>query len=157
MHPERLHQQEKLRHLFEQAEQLQQIDGVDDEIRAQFVWYLCVRTSGYVETSIRTILNEYVSSQTSNTSIISFIDEQVRHSRRMRFNEIATLVGRFSSEWEKRLRNSTPEEPKRSLGNIVTNRNNIAHGYDVNLSLRDLGKWFEDAQEVVELVYSECS
>lgn len=157
MHPEILHQQEKLRHLFEQDEQLQQIDGVDDEIRAQFVWYLCVRTSGYVETSIRTILNEYVSSQTSNTSIISFIDEQVRHSRRMRFNEIATLVGRFSSEWEKRLRNSTPEEPKRSLGNIVTNRNNIAHGYDVNLSLRDLGKWFEDAQEVVELVYSECS
>lgn len=157
MHPEILHQQEKLRHLFEQAEQLQQIDGVDDEIRAQFVWYLCVRTSGYVETSIRTILNEYVSSQTSNTSIISFIDEQVRHSRRMRFNEIATLVGRFSSEWEKRLRNSTPEEPKRSLGNIVTNRNNIAHGYDVTLSLRDLGKWFEDAQEVVELVYSECS
>ena len=157
MHPEILHQQEKLRHLFEQAEQLQQIDGVDDEIRAQFVWYLCVRTSGYVETSIRTILNEYVSSQTSNASIISFIDEQVRHSRRMRFNEIATLVGRFSSEWEKRLRNSTPEEPKPSLGNIVTNRNNIAHGYDVNLSLRDLGKWFEDAQEVVELVYSECS
>lgn len=157
MHPEILRQQEKLRHLFEQAEQLQQIDGVDDEIRAQFVWYLCVRTSGYVETSIRTILNEYVSSQTSSASIISFIDERVQHSRRMRFNEIATLVGRFSSEWEKRLRDSTPEDPKHSLGNIVTNRNNIAHGYDVNVSLRDLGKWFEDAQEVVELVYSECS
>ena len=157
MHPEILRQQEKLRHLFEQAEQLQQIDGVDEEIRAQFVWYLCVRTSGYVETSIRTILNEYVSSQTGNASIISFIDERVRHSRRMRFDEIATLVGRFSSEWEKRLRDATPEEPKHSLGNIVTNRNNIAHGYDVNLSLRDLGKWFADAQEVVELVYSECS
>ena len=157
MHPEILHQQEKLRHLFEQAEQLQQIDGVDDEIRAQFVWYLCVRTSGYVETSIRTILNKYVSSQTSNVSIISFIDERVRHTRRMRFDEIATLVGRFSSEWEKRLRDSTPEGPKRSLGNIVTNRNNIAHGSDVTLSLRDLGKWFEDAQKIVELVYSECS
>ncbi len=157
MHPEILRQQEKLRHLFEQAEQLQQIDGVDDEIRAQFVWYLCVRTSGYVETSIRTILNEYVSSQTSNASIISFIDGRVQHSRRMKFDEIATLVGRFSSEWEKRLRDSTPEDPKHSLGNIVTNRNNIAHGYDVNVSLRDLGKWFEDAQEVVELVYSECS
>ena len=75
----------------------------------------------------------------------------------MRFDEIATLVGRFSSEWEKCLRDSTPEDPKHSLSNIVTNRNNIAHGYDVNLSLRDLGKWFEDAQEVIALVHSECS
>ena len=156
MHPEILHQQEKLRHLFEQAEQLQQIDGVDDEIRAQFVWYLCVRTSGYVESSVKMILREYVKSKTSDIPTANFVNRQLRYLTPYR-DEILKLVGQFNSKWRESLRDSTKGELGDSLDSIVVNRHEIAHGSDVNLSLRDLGKWFEDAQEVVELVYSECS
>lgn len=153
MHPEILYQQEKLQHLFEQAYQLQKNDDIDNEIKVQFVWYLCVRTSGYVETSVKTILSEYMSSQTDSASII---DEQFRYSRGMKFREIAKLVGQFSSKWEKRLRDGTSEKLKRSLYSIVTNRNSIAHGYDVVLSLRELKKYFADAQQVVKLVHDTC-
>ena len=153
MHPEILQRQEKLQHLFKQAECLQKIDKVDGEIRAQFVWYLCIRTSGYVETSVKTILSEYMSSQTDSASII---DEQFRYSRGMKFREIAKLIGQFSPKWEKRLRDVTSEKLKRSLYSIVANRNSIAHGYDVALSLEELKRYFADAQQVVELVYATC-
>ena len=159
MHPEIIQKQEKLQHLFEQAEQLQQIDKVDVEIKSGFVSYLCVRTSGYVESSIKTILREYVKSKTDNTAphIANFVNEHLDSSLNPRRDHILGLVGKFNSEWKENLRVSIDNELGDSLKSIVINRNNIAHGSDVGLSLRDLGKWFEDAQEVVELVYSECS
>ena len=156
MHPEILQQQDKLQHLFEQAHQLQERDDIDDEIKVQFVWYLCVRTSGYVESSIKTILREYVKSKTSDIPTANFVNRQLRYLTPYR-NEILKLVGQFNSEWKENLRISINNELGDSLRSIVTNRNNIAHGSDVTLSLRDLGKWFADAQKIVDLVYSECS
>ena len=156
MHPEILQQQDKLQHLFEQAHQLQERDDIDDEIKVQFVWYLCVRTSGYVESSIKTILREYVKSKTSDIPTANFVNRQLRYLTPYR-NEILKLVGQFNSKWRESLRDSTKGELGDSLDSIVVNRHEIAHGSDVTLSLRDLGKWFADAQKIVELVYSECS
>lgn len=159
MHPEILQQQDKLQHLFEQAHQLQERDDIDDEIKVQFVWYLCVRTSGYVESSIKTILREYVKSKTDNTApyIANFVNKYLDSTFNPRRSEVLRLVGQFNSKWRESLRDSINNELGDSLKSLVINRNNIAHGNDVTLSLRDLGKWFADAQKIVELVYSECS
>ncbi len=156
MYPEILQQQEKLQHLFEQAEQLQKIDEVDVEIKSGFVSYLCVRTSGYVESSVKTILREYVKSKTSNAPTVSFVDKQLDYTLTPRREQILALVRQFSSEWEENLKDSTRGRLGDSLRSIVTNRHNIAHGVDVDISLEDLKKYFADAQEVVELVYNEC-
>ncbi len=158
MHPEILQQQERLQHLFEQAKQLQQIDDIDVETKLGFAAYLCVRISGYVEFAVKMILRKYVESKTGGTShIANFIDKQLERTLSPRRDHILELVGQFNSEWKENLRISINNELGDSLRSIVTNRNNIAHGSDVTLSLRDLGKWFADAQKIVELVYSECS
>ena len=158
MHLEILRQQEKLQHLFEQAKQLQQIDDIDVETKLGFAAYLCVRTSGYVEFAVKMILREYVKSKTGRTShIANFVDKQLERTLSPRRDQILDLVGQFNSEWKENLRGSIDSELGDSLKSIVINRNNVAHGSDVNLSLRDLGKWFEDAQKIVDLVYSECS
>ena len=158
MHPEILQQQDKLQHLFEQAKQLQQIDDIDVETKLGFAAYLCVRISGYVEFAVKMILRKYVKSKTGGTShIANFVDKQLERTLSPRRDQILDLVGQFNSEWKENLRVSINNELGDSLRSIVTNRNNIAHGSDVTLSLRDLGKWFADAQKIVELVYSECS
>ena len=63
MHPEISRQQAKLDHLFDQAKRLQTSDGVDREVKVQFVWFLCVRTTGFVESSIKFILEKHVESK----------------------------------------------------------------------------------------------
>ena len=156
MHPEILHQQEKLRHLFEQAKQLQMNDDIDDEAKSGFVSYLCVRTSGYVESSVKTILRKYVESKTNDKSTVNFAHSQLERLTPRR-SQILELVGQFNEEWKKSLGKTITVELGGSLGSIVKNRKDIAHGVDVDLSLADLGEWFEDAQKIVELVYSECS
>ncbi len=60
MHRDIIEQQDILNHLFEQAELLQDKSDIDNHVKAQFVWYLCIRASSYVEFSVRRILLEYV-------------------------------------------------------------------------------------------------
>ncbi len=164
MHPEILQQREKLRHLFKQAKHLQKNDDIDDETKSGFVSYLCVRTSGYVEFAVKMILRKYVESKTDDKPTVNFAHSQLKRLTPNRDN-ILGLVGQFDEEWKKSLGNSitvvdldgTVVDLGGSLGSIVKNRHDIAHGVDVDLSLADLEKHFIAAQEVVELVYSECS
>ena len=159
MHQEILQKRDKLQRLFEQAEELQKIDAVDGETKSGFVSYLCVRTSGYVESSVKTILKEYVKSKASNTApyIANFVNRQLDSTFNPRRSEVLRLVGQFNLEWKENLKVSINNELGDSLRSIAINRNNIAHGVDVDLSLKDLRKWFADAQKVVERVYSECN
>ena len=157
MHPEIARNQAKLDHLFRQTQLLQENDDVDDELKAQFVWYLCVRTSGFLESSIKLILLEYVDSNTSSRRVVDFAEEQLQYIRGLRRGEILGLVKRFSQEWRANLGSAITSDHGRSLKDLVKNRNDIAHGKDVyNLSLKDVEQYFADARDVVKLVYEEC-
>ena len=73
MHPEVVDREEKLSHLFNEAKTLEQYKNIDNELKVQFVWYLCIRTSGFVEFSVRTILSEYFESNTENQQLGDYV------------------------------------------------------------------------------------
>ena len=155
MHPEILQSQEKLGHLFEQAEKLLNNDTVDEEVRAQFVWYLCIRTCGFVEWAVQRILMKYVEMNSSNQPIQKFVDTRSRNLTPNR-DGILRLVGDFNPQWQRTLRDSIKNEKSAALTNIVRNRHNIAHGRDVDLTLSQLLDYYKDVQTVVQLVYEVC-
>ncbi len=149
--------EERLGHLFQQASDLQKNNDIDDELKAQFVWYLCVRTSGYLESSVKSILLDYVESQTESRQVVDFTENRLRRARALDRGEILGLVNQFSSAWRSRLRELIGPDLKVSLDNLLTNRNEIAHGGDApNLSLIDLEDYYKDAKKVVKFVYDEC-
>ena len=155
MHSEILQSQQRLGHLFEQARALLENEAVDEEVRVQFVWYLCVRTCGFVESSVQRILMRYVESSSSNQPIQNFIDTRSRNITPNR-DGILRLVGDFNPEWEKILRKSIQNEKSASLTNMVKNRHHIAHGRDVDLTFLQLKDYFDDALSVVQMVYDVC-
>jgi hypothetical protein len=158
MYLEIIRQQERLKRLFRQADELQRNSEIDEEVKAQFIWYLCVRTSGYLEYSIKTILRKYVQSNTGSTPYIAnFVNSQLDFTLNPRRDRILDLVGKFNRSWKDNLKVTTKGELSDSLTSIVNNRNLIAHGDDVNVSLKDLKKYFDDAQKVVKLIYDECN
>lgn len=158
MHPEVVRSEEKLSHLFNEATLLQHREDVDDAIKAQFVWYLCVRTSGYVEYSARTILLEFFESSTDVRPFGDFVSNQLRLSREFPMRRVRDLLKSFSSRHKGDSREIDFSKLDSSLKNLQTNRNKIAHGSDVDkLSLSDLNTYFADAKEVVRMVYEECN
>lgn len=157
MHPEISRKEERLGHLFQQASDLQKNDDIDDELKAQFVWYLCIRTSGYLESSVKSILLEYVESQTESRQVVDFAENRLRRARALDRGEILGLVKQFSTVWRRRLGKLINPDLRVSLDNLLTNRNEIAHGGDApNLSLIDLENYYEDVKKVVKFVYDEC-
>ncbi len=155
MHREIVEQQLKLHRLFEQAKDLQKQDSIEDETKSGFVSYLCVRTFGYVESSVKMILREYVRSRTSDIPTFNYVNAQLRNLTPRR-EQILELVGQFNQNWNANLRESITVDHGDSLRGIVVNRNDIAHGDDVDLSLVDLERYFIHAQEVVQFVFDEC-
>ncbi len=186
MHPDISRKEEKLDALFRQVDSMQDRDDrdkddqdqeeldqdsderdqddldkiyIDDALKAQFVWYLCVRTAGYVETSVKTVVIEHVESMTSHQPIIRFVEDRIRNTPAIKCSDILRLVRPFSEAWWNSLKTSFDDEDDElanSLGNLRTNRNDIAHGRDVDLTLQVLRVYFEHAKKVVKLVYESC-
>lgn len=158
MHRDIIEQQDMLNHLFEQAELLQDQSNIDSEVKAQFVWYLCIRASSYVEFSVRRILLEYVQSQASRApNLANFVNKKLEYSFNPKPSKILELVDLFSSEWKQNLGRSIDGKLSTSLGSIVANRNKIAHGEISDITFARLSGFYADAQEVVKLMYEECN
>lgn len=157
MHAEIRRNEEKLGHLFDQARALQQNGDVDSELRTQFVWYLCVRTCGYLEESLRMILLDFFESRQDHPQINDFVSNQLGLSREFQFRRVRGLVKSFSD----RQRNGSNEidysRLDSSMASLQTNRNKIAHGNDAQLTLNALSGYYKDAQQVVRVVYEECN
>jgi len=155
MHRDIVEQEEKLKRLFSQAKQLQEIDSLEDETKSAIVSYLCIRMFGYVESSVKTILREYVKSNARDTPTFNYVNANLRNLS-LRRDQILELIGQFDHQWSESLKQSITNDHGDSLRAIVVNRNEIAHGGDVDMSLRDLEGYFAHAKDVVGFIFSVC-
>ena len=151
-----LHHQNMLDRLFDQASSLEELGEVDEEVRAHLTQYLCVRASGYVESSVKTILREYVNTKTQEPNILNVVDSRLARSMNPRRDVLLSLIGDFSAAWRETIRDELRGELGTSLDSIVINRNSITHGMDVTLSLNDLKGHFENAKRVFEIIDQQC-
>ena len=156
MHSDIVEHEEKLERLFSQAWDMQDLDELDDEAKSGFVSYLCIRTFGYVESAIKTILREHVRSNTRDNPTFNYVNSQLRNLR-LRRDQIIDLIGEFDKQWSDGLKSRITRDHGDSLTAIVVNRNEIAHGGDVDIRLPDLERYFGDAREVVGHVFDVCN
>ena len=149
-------QEEKLQRLFSHAKDMQDLDELDDEAKSGFVSYLCIRTFGYIEWAIKTILKEHVRTNMRDTQTFNYVNSQLRNLR-LRRAQIIELIGSFDGQWSEALKGRITGDHGDSLKAIVLNRNEIAHGGEPDISLRDLERYFKHAREVVGYVYEVCT
>lgn len=157
MHPEIVDQQDRLKRLFEYADNLQENAEIDTEIKAHFAQYLCVQTSGFIETSVKTILQEYVRSKTEDQPTLNLVDARMKRTLNPGRSTLLPLIGEFSKDWSDLIRVGLRNELGTSLDSVVSIRNQVAHGEDVTLTLHDMQRYFDHAQMVVRLIYEQCN
>lgn len=155
MHSDIVKQEKNLKFLFLQAKEMQDLDDLEDEAKSGFVSYLCIRTFGYIESAIKTILREHVRSHMTDTQTFNYVDSQLRNLQ-LRRAQIIELIGVFDKQWSDVLKARITTDHGDSLRAIVVNRNEIAHGGDVNIRLNDLERNFIHAMEVVRHVFNTC-
>jgi hypothetical protein len=131
----------------------QSLDDLDAQ--AHFARYLCVLTSGFIETSVRAIFASYARLQ-SGPAVQNFVECELTFFQNPKMEKILELARAFKPEWEDALRRETDGQLKDAVDSIVANRNRIAHGESVGLSLAVINRYYADASRVVELLEKQC-
>jgi len=140
----------RLNDLFQRVAEFQH----DPEIQAHWAKYLCVLCSGYLETSVRTILENHVRTKAS-PHIADFVADTVADFQNPKMPKILEILGKFKGQWRDNLEAKSEGRLKDAVDSIVANKNNIAHGRDVGVTYVNVKEYFECAKEVVGLLEHE--
>ncbi len=120
----------------------------DDEVKSHLARYLCVLTSGYLETAIKTILRDYVYNR-STPYIHSYVIFSTNNLTNLKSEKISDQLSHFCSEWKEKFDTTLTDEEKSSVNSVVANRNQIAHGQNSDVTYVRIKEWYKNIKHVI--------
>ena len=143
----------------------QRIDALFAKIRLisnpadQSDWskYLCILVSGYIEESLRVLLEQY-SKNHSSSHIQNFISQEIKNITNCKTSKIENILSKFSPAWKDYFidqmssKSEKSDEIKNSINSIIANRHQIAHGKNVNLSYSSVSNYYKNVKKAVDIL-----
>lgn len=120
----------------------------DDEIKSHLAKYLCVLTSGYLEESIRIIIEQYAS-QKASPEIVYYISNAIKGFTNLNSEKIESFLCTFNPKWGENFCNFLTDEERAAIDSIRANRNRIAHGKNVGVSYIIVKNWYKDVKCII--------
>lgn len=143
---------QRLHSLFSKATQ-----ASSDDISLQGHWarYLCVMVAGLVENGLKEIISEYLNSKT-HKPIANYATSYLTKFQNPKSEKILELVGLFKSEWRKELEIFLSNEGRKdAIDSIMNNRNQIAHGKDVGITVVNVKNYLSKIISVLEFIETQ--
>jgi RiboL-PSP-HEPN len=114
----------------------------DIEMQAQIARFLCVLSSGLIEQAVIATLDGYARTK-SNPRVAQYVSFQLSRIQNAKFEDILVTLGRFDPNWREHFEDNTSSEVKDAIDSIVKNRNQIAHGVQVGISLGTFSQYYK--------------
>lgn len=121
----------------------------DHELRAELTKHLCVLSSGLLEASCKETLSRFAEKQCSPT-VQRFVSAKLESLRNPKIQSIKDLLSSFDPMKAERWKDSLLDEERDSVDSIVDNRNQIAHGRHVGLSIDVFQRYYMAAMRALE-------
>ncbi len=141
---------QKIQHIFDLADTLPQ----EDEILSHWARYLCVLTAGLIETAIRLLFGQYARTH-SSPEAAKFVVHQMKYQTNLNTEKLRQLLGAFSDKWQHDFDKTLTYEQKDAIDSVIANKNNIAHGRSVGISLVRVKEYHAKVTEVINWVSRE--
>ena len=125
-------------------------------LHTSLIKFACVLVCGYIEVSLRDILQEYTRRRASS-EVSNYVNRRLERFQNPKMETVIQLVGAFSQDWANNLKAETKDQLKDHIDSLVANRNLIAHGKDVGLSHVRLNEYYQSALRVIEVVEEQCA
>ena len=127
--------------------------GFDDEpdIQADYVRYLCVLVTGFLEQAVVRVILNYVDAL-GDPSLSRYVAETLRRPGSMQVEQILRLVGRFNEDWRTELGEKLTTRHREAIGSVYASRNKIAHGEDVDLAYRQIRGDYNLVREAIDFL-----
>ncbi|MDE5570994.1 MAG: hypothetical protein K2I86_02925 [Prevotella sp.] len=141
--------QNYLKQLDDQFELVKKVEN--EEIRSMLAQYLCIRTSGLLETFIKSRISDYVQGRVPK-EVNRYISGKIKDITNLKCTKLEDVLKSFSNEWAKDFNSDVEEheQQKNSVDSLVTNRHNIAHGQNGNISFKNLEQYYNDVKAIIK-------
>lgn len=129
----------------------------DPSDQSEWSKYLCVLVSGFIEESLRVMLEEYTSKH-SAPNIQNFVEKQIESITNCKTSRILEVLRKFSQSWaddfsnQIQVRSSKPDEIKESIDSVISNRHAIAHGRNVGITYTRMSNYYNSIKIAVEIL-----
>ncbi|TVP55819.1 MAG: hypothetical protein EA343_24710 [Nodularia sp. (in: Bacteria)] len=123
----------------------------EPEIKSEWSKYLCILVSGFIEESLRVLLEKYCEDKAS-PNIQKFVTKQIESITNCKTSRITEILGKFSPIWQSEFTNKIGDQIKDSIDSVVTNRNTIAHGRSVGMTYNSVFNWYKNVKKAVEIL-----
>jgi hypothetical protein len=113
----------------------------DAELQSQLARFMCVLASGLIEQAVVSLLEDYARTR-CHPRVQRYTQHQLSKLQNAKYEDILSLVGRFDPTWRKHFSDNVSDEVQSAIDSIVNNRNQIAHGKQVNISLGTFSQYY---------------
>lgn len=131
----------------------------DIELQGHWARYLCIVAAGFLENALQTIYTDFAT-KSANPDVARYVTNRlqlVSNPNAQRFMEVA---GQFSPDWRTKLKAYLYEDDasrKETLDSLMKNRNRIAHGADVGVTVARVRDYLARCVEVLEFIEDQCT
>lgn len=112
---------------------------------AELCKYCCILASAAIDVCLEDCLLEY-SERSNDVRIIAFIKDRLGRARNPTIGIICRVLESFDLSWKERLEQFSDQKIRSDIGSIVSNRNEIAHGRNSQISFGRLIPWVKTAK-----------
>jgi uncharacterized radical SAM superfamily protein len=146
MNPSILAHRQRIDNLFKKVALFEEL-----EIKSEWSKYLCILVSGFIEESLRVLLEKYCENRAS-ANIQKFVGKKIDDITNCKTEKIKRILLEFSSDWENEFTNKINDQIKTAIDNVVENRHKIAHGKSIGMSYSNISKDYKNVKKAIEIL-----
>lgn len=126
-----------------------------EEVLAHWAKYLCVLASGFIENSLRLLLQAYAD-QHSKGPITNYVSSRLSGLTNLNDEKIAQLLGSFSPTWRDTFIALRTPQQKDAIDSVLANRHLIAHGRPVGITFIRMKNYYAEIAKVIRMIDEDC-
>lgn len=125
------------------------VDAVQDaEAKARLAEYLCIRTSGLLETVVKQLVSEFMDGN-SQQEVDRYVKTKMKSVTNLKHAKLEKLLESFSSDWQSQYVSGISDAEKASLNSIIDLRNSMAHGGTQSASYGTVKSHYNNVKSVI--------
>ena len=131
--------------------------GGNIELIGHWGRYLCVLTAGFLENALTEVYSEYAS-KAASPQVANFATGRLTRITNPKSGMFIETARGFSKQWAADLDAFLDEDDQRrrnAIDSIMSNRNLIAHGQSVGISVGRVGQYLPGCVEVIEFIETQ--
>ena len=130
---------------FERAEG---VDPGDLQLRADLAKYLCVLIAGFFEKAVQELATDWCRRQSAPT-VSRYTSKQLQRLQNIGAQKLKELFDAFGADWRNELETEFDDELV-ALGSVYSNRNELAHGGNVDLTMTRVRDYYASIRKLVD-------